>query len=169
MDTSSVAGLDEELDVGLHEWDSHGNVRSVREDKVGVLPELFDDAENIIPPSAVQSRTVVPEFIDNLIHLKDRQNCLNQDGSSDGSPWDSDSVLSKVKYIVPETGFKVGFHLGEVEVWPVAAGNELLGIVEEVETKVKEGAGDGLVVDSEVLLLEVPASWPEIVRTSFCT
>ena len=166
MDTPSVAGLDEELDVGLHKWDPHGNVRSVREDKIGVLPELLDDAENIIPPSTVQSRAVIPELVDNLIHLKDRQNCLNQHGSSDGSPWDFDSVLSKVKHIVPEAGFKVGFHFGEVEVWPVAASNELLGIVEKVETKVKERAGNRLVVDCEVLLPKMPASWSEIVRTT---
>jgi len=70
MDTSSVAGLYEELDVGLHEWNGHGNVHSVREDKVGVLSELLDDAEDVIPPATVQSRAVVPEFEDNLIHLK---------------------------------------------------------------------------------------------------
>lgn len=54
------------------------------------------------------------------------------------------------------------FHLWEVEVWPVAAFNQLFGIVKEVETKVKERARDGLAVDSEVLLLEMPASGSDI-------
>ena len=167
MDTSSVAGLDKELDIGLHEWDRHGNVRSVREDKVGVLSKLFDDAENVIPPSTVQSRAVAPEFIDNLIHLKDRQNGLNQHSPSNGSSWNSDSVLSKIKHIVPEAGFKVGFHLGEVKVWSMTTGSEFFGIVEEVKTKVKERAGDGLVIDGEVLLLEMPASWSAIVLAPY--
>src|SRR5690242_6237852 len=47
-------------------------------------------------------------------------------------------------------------HLGQVEVWAEAALNKLVRIIKEVQTEVEKTTGDGLAVDSEVLLLKVP-------------
>ncbi len=49
--------------------------------------------------------------------------------------------------VVPEAGFEVRLELGEIEVGAGAAGEELLGVVEEIEAEVEEGAGHGLAVD----------------------
>lgn len=39
-------------------------------------------------------------------------------------------------------------HLGEVEVRSRTSGDEFAGVVEKVETKVKEGSGHGSTVDN---------------------
>lgn len=50
-----MAGLDEELNVCLHERNGHGDVCPIWKDEVGVLSEFLDDAEDVVPSSAVQS------------------------------------------------------------------------------------------------------------------
>jgi hypothetical protein len=66
VDASLVAGLDEELHVGIHERYGHGDIRAVRKDKVGVLAELFDEGEDVVPAAAVETGAVVTEFVDDL-------------------------------------------------------------------------------------------------------
>ena len=49
-------------------------------------------------------------------------------------------------------------HLGQVEVWSGSALDKLMCVVEEVESKVEQSTRDGLAINCEVLLLQVPAS-----------
>ncbi|KAI6775412.1 hypothetical protein HG530_002170 [Fusarium avenaceum] len=158
VDTALVAGLDEELHVGLHEGDGHRDGGTVWEDKVGVVAELLDDAEDVVPSTTVEARAVVTELVDDLVHLKGSKDGLNQDRASDGTPRHSDVVLGKVEGIVPEASLKVALHLGEVEIRTKALALRLKSVVEEVETEIEEGAGDSLAVNSDVLLLQVPAT-----------
>ncbi len=60
--------------------------------------------------------------------------------------------------VVPEAGFEVRLHLGQVEVGAGAAGEEFLRVVEGVEAEVEERTGHGLAVDQHVALFEVPAA-----------
>lgn len=46
-DTALVAGFDEEGNVGSHEGDGHGHVRTVGENEVGVHAHLLDEREDI--------------------------------------------------------------------------------------------------------------------------
>ena len=158
VDAALVAGLDEELDVGIHEGDGHGDGRAVGEDKVGVVAELLDDAEDVVPAAAVETGGVVAQLVDDLVHLKGGEDGLDQDGAADGAAGHADVVLGEVEDVVPQAGLEVGLHLGEVEVRAEAAALGLKRVVEEVETKVEQGAGHGLAVDGDVLLLEVPAA-----------
>ncbi len=66
MYPSFVACFDEKLDVSIHERYSHCYCGAVRQDKLGVLTEFFDHAEDVIPSAAIQARTVVTELIDDL-------------------------------------------------------------------------------------------------------
>lgn len=66
MNTALVAGLDEKLHVSVHEGDSHSDVGAVREDEVGVLAELLDEGEDVIPAAAVKTGAVIAEFVDDL-------------------------------------------------------------------------------------------------------
>ena len=158
VDAALVAGLDEELDVGVHEGDGHGDGGAVGEDKVGVVAELLDDAEDVVPAAAVEARGVVAELVDDLVHLKGGEDGLNQDGPADGAAGHADVVLGEVEDVVPQASFQVGLHLGQVEVRAEAAALGLKGVVEEVQTEIEEGAGHGLAIDGDVLLLEVPAA-----------
>lgn len=71
VDTTTVAGLDQETDVGVHEGNGHSDSGAVREDEVGVLAELLDVREDVIPAAAVEAGAVVAEFVDDLF----RQYC----------------------------------------------------------------------------------------------
>lgn len=158
VDTSLVAGLDEKLDVGIHEGNGHGDGRSVGEDEVGVVAELLDGAEDVVPSATVETGAVVAELVDDLVHLKGSEDGLDEDSSSDGSSGHANVVLSKVEGVVPETSLEVALHLGEVEVRSESLLLGLEGIVEEVETEIEERTGDGLAINSDVLLLEVPST-----------
>lgn len=93
-----------------------------------------------------------------LVHLENGSNCLDQNRAANRSSLHADKVLGDVVHVVPQPGLKVRFQLGDVKVGPAAPGDELLGVVEEVEAKVEKGTGDGRPVDVEVLLVQVPAS-----------
>lgn len=67
VDSTAMAGLDEELDVGVHEGRGHGHSGSVRKDELGVLTEALDGVEDVIPSTTVQPRAVVTELVDNLV------------------------------------------------------------------------------------------------------
>jgi len=69
VDAAAVAGLDEEFDVGFHEWHCHGNSAAIWEYEVGVLSEAFDHAEHVVPPAAVETGTVFAELVDDLYVL----------------------------------------------------------------------------------------------------
>lgn len=169
-----MTGLDQESNVGVHERHGHGHVGTIWEHKVGVLAEHLDEGEDVVPTSAVQSGAVVTEFIDDLspvsqdsttpnqisylVHLESSIDGLDQASRTDGTTGDANVILGQVESIVPEAGLEIVLHLGEVEVRAKASGNQLLGVVEEIETKVEQAARDGLSVNGEVLLLEVPAS-----------
>lgn len=49
-------------------------------------------------------------------------------------------------------------HLGQVEIGAGAAGNQLFGVVEKVQSEIKQGARHGLSVDGEMLLVQVPST-----------
>jgi hypothetical protein len=66
VDTAPVACLDEELDVGVHEGRGHGDGVAVGKDKVGVLAETLDGAEDVVPAAAVETGGVVAELVDDL-------------------------------------------------------------------------------------------------------
>ncbi len=52
----------------------------------------------------------------------------------------------------------MALHLGQVEVWSPSTLDELFRVVEEVQTKIEQACGNGLAVDCEVLLYQMPAT-----------
>ena len=66
MYPSFVTCPDEKLDIGIHERDRHCYCGAVRQDEIGIVTELFDHAEDVIPSTAIQARTVVTQLIYDL-------------------------------------------------------------------------------------------------------
>ena len=66
MHASFVARLYEQLYISIHERYGHGHRRSVWQDEIGVLAELLDHAEDIIPSTAIQPRAVISELVYDL-------------------------------------------------------------------------------------------------------
>ena len=50
----TVARLDEQAHIRVHEWRRHADVRAVGQHELRVVPELFDEAEDVVPASTVQ-------------------------------------------------------------------------------------------------------------------
>ena len=99
-----------------------------------------------------------PQFVQYLIHLKCCQDSLDEHCSSDGAAWNTQFILSEYKDIIPEAGLQVILHFGEVEVGAGASLQERFNVVEEVQTKIEDPAGNRLAVDEHMLLLEMPAA-----------
>ena len=83
---------------------------------------------------------MVPELEEDFLHLEGGWKRLDENGASDGAVGHADVGLGKVEDVVPETGLLVVLHLGQVKVRAVAAGDELLCVVEEVEREIEDGA-----------------------------
>src|SRR5947209_20134544 len=99
-----------------------------------------------------------PQFVQYLIHLKCCQDSLNEHCSSDGAAWNTQFILSQYKDIIPETGLQVILQFGQVEVGASACLQQRFNVVEEVQAKIEDPAGNRLPVNEHVLLLEMPAS-----------
>ena len=93
-----------------------------------------------------------------LVHLKGRQDSFDQDCGADRAPRNAQRVLGKVEDVVPEPGLQVRLHLGQVEVGPVAIGDELLGVVEEVQAEIQKTRRDGRAIHHEMLVVQMPSS-----------
>lgn len=153
-----MASLDQQLDVRLHESDFHRHVLAIGKDRVPVLSPPLDEAEDVIPATAVQPARMGPQLPQDLVHLERSWQRLDQDGGADASRWDAAVRLAEVEDVGPQAGFEVVFHFGEVEVGAAAVGEEVSGVVEEEEGKVEDGAGHGLVVDEDARFVEVPSA-----------
>lgn len=120
-----VTGLNEELDVGLHEGNGHGDGRSVRHDILLGRSQLLDAkdktdqpkcnnapaptrslAEDVVPSSAVQARRVVPDLVKELLHLERGRNGLDQDGTSDDTVREADVGSRPGEDVVPQSARK---------------------------------------------------------------
>lgn len=98
----------------------------------------------------------MPQFKQNLLHLEGGRKGFNEDCSADSTEWDANVSLGEIEDIVPESSFAVVLHLRQVKVWTRAASDELLGIVEEIESKVENRAAYRLVINSDTGFIEVP-------------
>jgi hypothetical protein len=43
-----VTSLDEELDVGIHEWDGHGDIATIGKNVLRMVTEFLDETEDIV-------------------------------------------------------------------------------------------------------------------------
>ena len=157
-ESSLVAGLNQEPHVSIHETRLHCHVLSVRKHGALIQTPLLDEAEDVVPSSAVQAARVMAKLEQNLLHLESSWECLNQDGATDGSKGNPEIVLGKVENIIPKASFTVVLHLREVEVRTATASEELFCIVEEIESKVENGAAHRLMVNSHTRFIKMPSS-----------
>ena len=144
----------------MHEVFGHGDFGAVGQDELGVILEAFDNAEDVVPASAIESGHVFAKFVDDFVHLKGRKYRFDEDGGLDGALWHAEEVLRFDEDVVPQTRLEVVFHLRQVEVRACAAPFEFFVIVKKVEREVEDAARDGLAVQGDVLLVEVPPARP---------
>ena len=94
-------------------------------------------AEDVVPATTVETGRVVPELVEDFLHLEGGGQGLNENSTPDLAVREAELRSGGAEDIVPEASLKVVLHLGKVEVRSQAALDELGSVVEEVETKVE--------------------------------
>ena len=143
-------------------------MRAIRQHKTGTVAEFLDEAEDVVPSAAFKTRRVLAEFEQDFVHFESRENRFDQDRGADGAARNSGSFLRSEENIVPQPGFHVALHLGEIEVRPAAVLQQGRGVVEEVQSEIEERGGDGLAIQQYVLFVQVPAARPDEQRRGLC-
>src|SRR5271166_2631908 len=75
MDVSAVACADYQFAVGTQKVRGHGDLGAIRKHGLGIMRKLLDEAEDVIPAAAVQSRGMLAKFVEYFVHFE---------GSEDG-------------------------------------------------------------------------------------
>lgn len=66
MYAALVTGLDQQLDVRIHERYCHSDCRTVWQYEIRILAELLNHAEDVVPSATVQTSAMVAKLIDDL-------------------------------------------------------------------------------------------------------
>ena len=156
--TACVTGPHQQLLVSAHEGHGHGHLSAIRQDLVCSRMELLDDAEDVIPAAGVEARGVVPQLVQDLVHLECGQDGLDQHGGANRPSRNAQRLLCRNEDVVPETRLEVRLELGKVEVRTGPAVELLASVVEEGQPKVEEARGDGSSVHQHVPLIQMPAA-----------
>ena len=101
VDVAAMAGLDQQLCVAPHEMRRHRDKRPIGETEVAAVLKLFDAAEDVVPAACVQTRGMVAQLIENLVHLERGKNRLDQHRRLDGAARNSELVLCHDENVVP--------------------------------------------------------------------
>ena len=99
---------------------------------------------------------MIPKFEEDLFHVEGSRKCFNQNGSPDGVVGNSEIGLRKEEDVIPETSFKVVFHLWKVEIGTGAALDEFVSIVVKVEREIEQRGRQGSIVNRHAGLVQVP-------------
>ena len=121
-----VAGGHQQLGVGAHERRGHADLVAVgQHEPRAVLAEVLDHAEQVVPAAGVQAGGVLAQLVEDLLHLEGGRDGLDQHGGAHGAGIDAERRLGVAEHVVPEPGFEVALHLGQVEVRTAAALDQL--------------------------------------------
>ncbi len=157
MGAAAVAGLDQQLAVRAQEVAVHPDQIPIRQHEVGAVPELLDEAEDVVPAAAVEAGGVLAQLVEDLVHLERRRQGLDEHRGLDGGLGHAGSVLGVDEDVVPQPGLEVALELGQIEVGPGFPGQQALDVVEVVETEIHQAGRKGLAVHLQVALHQVPA------------
>src|SRR5699024_9254283 len=141
------------LGVGPHERGGHRDTVPVRKD-IGrpTVPEIFDDTEQVIPSTSIQTGSVVPQLIENLVHLEDGGNRLDEHGGPYCAVLDSQCTFGMGEDVVPPPRLLRIFQFWQIEVRSTATLEQFPGIVEKVETKIYERPDGFTSIDLDIVL-----------------
>src|SRR5450759_1343424 len=101
---------------------------------------------------------MLPQFIQYLIHLKRCQDRLYKHRCFDRTVWNTQSVFSQRKHIIPESRLQVILQLGQVKVGTSPVLQQRFDVVEEVEAKIEKPSRNLFAVDEHMLLRQMPAT-----------
>src|SRR5437899_10885371 len=116
VDAAAMAGADQEVDVRFQEMAIHRDASAVGKDELGPAAEFLDGAEDVVPAAAVESRGVIAQLVEDLVHLERGGNRLDEHGRADGAAGQAERVLRRDEHVVPQPRLEMALELREIEV-----------------------------------------------------
>src|SRR5690242_12101541 len=101
---------------------------------------------------------MVVQFVEDLLHLERRWNCLAEHGCPNCAAWDAKFVLREIERVIPYARFDMALHFRQVEIRSAAAFDEFSCVVKEIEAKIEQSACHGFAVDEHVSFNQMPAA-----------
>ena len=98
---------------------------------------------------------MLPQLVEDLVHLEGGGKRLDQDGRLDRPRLQAQRLLREEEHVVPDPRLAVTLELGEIEVGPRAARDQLVRVVKEVEAEIQKRAGNGYPVQRHVTIGEM--------------
>src|SRR4051794_32712773 len=108
----------------------HRHLIAVGKNQVGMLRELLDEGENVIPAPAVEAHDVLAQLVKYLVHLECREDRLDQHRDLDGAARQTQVVLRVPQHLGPQARLEMALELWKIEIWPRSPSDELRGVVE---------------------------------------
>ena len=158
VNAALVAGLDQQINVRRQKMHRHGDLRAIRQHEIRPVPQLLNEAENIIPAPAVQPGRVIAQFPQNLMHLERAENRFDQHRRPHRALRHPAIILREHEHIVPQPGFQMRFQLRQIEVRAGPALQQFRRIMEKIEPEIEQPARHRLAIHMEVLLRQMPAA-----------
>ena len=153
-----MTGLDRQQRIRPQEMRGHRHLGPIGQHHVRSVAEAFDETEDVVPASAIQAGRMLPQFVQNLVHLERGQDRFDQHRGTNCPGGNAQVVLRLQKDVVPQPCFEMTFQLGQIEIGPASLVDQPLGIVVEEQAEVEQGCGNEPTVDAEMTLFEVPAA-----------
>ncbi len=101
---------------------------------------------------------MVADLVEDLLHLERGGQRLDEERRADRAALEAEGVLGEREEAVPPARLEKVLDLRDVERGRLALRDERIGGVDHAQRKIEEAAGDGLVVDAQVALVEVQAA-----------
>ena len=116
VDAAAVARLDQQVDVGLQEVPVHGDLRRGRAARSRGIAEFLDEAEDVVPPAAVQTRPSARAARTESRPSRTRRGWFRSARWRGWYRGERRARLREVEDVVPQTGFQMALQLRQVEV-----------------------------------------------------
>ena len=153
-----MTGLTEQFGVAVHTRLRHVHGKAVCHDAARLQFQRLDHAEDVIPAATVEPHHVIPQLVENFIHLKRCGQRLDEHCRLDRAPVHTECVLGGNEYVVPQPRLEVRLQLGQVKVRPRAAFDQRPCVVEEIQREIDDRCWRWRAVDQHVLFHQVPAT-----------
>src|SRR6266545_1226858 len=164
VDAAAVAGADQQVYVRFQEVTIHRHARTVGQHEFRPAAEFLDEAEDVIPAPAVESRGMITQLVEDFVHLEGGGDRLDQHRRADRPARGSQRRLRGDEDVVPQPGFEVALELRQVEVRTRAFRDQRSGVVEEEQAEVEQRPRHRLAVYQHMPLDQMPAARPHHQR-----
>src|SRR4029077_10503274 len=103
---------------------------------------------------------MIAQLIKNFVHLERRRYRLEQNRRANRPARNAEFVLRQIEDVVPNPRFQMALHFWQIKIGTRTAYDELARIMEKIEPKIEQRAEDRFTIHKHVLLIQLPAAWP---------